>query len=134
MTVPFRVAAAAAVTLLLGTQGQAQSVNCDQAMDQASMTLCAGQDYKAADKKLNAAYSALTRGLPAEDMARLKTAQRSWITYRDRMCDFVGAPSNGGSIHAMVVANCLTAITNAQTDILTTQGTCQEGDVTCVAR
>ena len=52
----------------------------------AAMQDCIGEEYSHQDTRLNAAYGALRKSLPADRMALLRTEQRSWIDGRDRGC------------------------------------------------
>lgn len=49
----------------------------------AGQTSCEGEAARAYDRRLNAAYTALMRRLPAGAAAQLRAAQRSWIAFRD---------------------------------------------------
>ena len=52
--------------------------------------------------------------------------------FRDRECAFIGAPSAGGSIHGMIVAQCQARLTRVRVKDLEAQLNCQEGDLSCV--
>jgi uncharacterized protein YecT (DUF1311 family) len=52
----------------------------------AAMQACIGEEYGYQDTRLNAAYGALRKSLPAQRMASLRTEQRGWIAERDRNC------------------------------------------------
>lgn len=116
---------------LFSTGANAQS-NCSYAADQASLNRCADQALKAADATLNRTYKALMRQLDAPSQQRLKKAQRAWIAYKDAQCAFEAEPYLGGSIHPMVLATCLEAVTTSQTGLLEKRLYCEEGDVSCV--
>ena len=90
--------------------------DCNNPMDQSTMNICADKDYRAADKKLNDVYSKVMTALDdAGYRAKLKTAQRAWIQYRDTECTFEVAENEGGSIYPLVYAGCLTRLTGART-------------------
>ena len=61
------------------------------------------------DKRLNAAYGSLMRGVDAEQRDPLRAAQRLWIQYRDANCRFYG--SRQGSISQILAAECVRAMT-----------------------
>ncbi|WP_448663560.1 lysozyme inhibitor LprI family protein [Sphingomonas sp. CJ20] len=44
---------------------------------------CEAAAMRSYDRRMNAAYTALMRTLPAPAAARLKAAQRAWLAYRD---------------------------------------------------
>jgi uncharacterized protein YecT (DUF1311 family) len=58
---------------------------CAKATTQYDMNQCAGQISGAADKELNATYQAVLRKWAAypELIAKLRQAQRAWLSYRD---------------------------------------------------
>ncbi|MDN5787984.1 lysozyme inhibitor LprI family protein [Pseudorhodobacter sp.] len=118
---------------LTGFGANAQSGNCANAADQATLNLCANQELKTADARLNKTYRALTRKLGPDSLNRLKKGQRAWIAYRDAICAFEAAPSQDGSIYPMVMADCLAAVTASQTALLEDQLNCEEGDMSCVS-
>ncbi|MDE2631298.1 MAG: DUF1311 domain-containing protein, partial [Alphaproteobacteria bacterium] len=62
------------------TAGEADGIDCNHAITQIDMDMCAHKDYQAADKKLNDVYRAVMAALDdAGYQAKLKTAQRAWI-------------------------------------------------------
>jgi uncharacterized protein YecT (DUF1311 family) len=104
------------------------SVDCENAMTQFEMNVCADQDYKAADKALNAAYKQVMAHMIKVDsdmgainpgyvgaVNALKTAQRAWIGYRDGQCELSGFSARGGSMEPMLVSGCLAELTKKRT-------------------
>jgi uncharacterized protein YecT (DUF1311 family) len=87
---PLSLTAAVSTILVIGMAGQAmaegESAKCfEQAKSQNETNQCAGQDVGAADAELNAVYQRL-QSLYADEpefLAKLKTAQRAWIAFRD---------------------------------------------------
>ena len=101
---------------LVAFAASAADINCAKAITQTDMNMCADKDYQAADKKLNDIYRKVTTALDdATLQAKLKTAQRAWIQYRDTECTFEVAENEGGSIYPLVYSGCLTRLTNART-------------------
>jgi uncharacterized protein YecT (DUF1311 family) len=112
----------------------ARAQECDRSDDsQQMMNICASEDYQAADAKLNAAYQNLIGSEDVEGKRLLQAAQRAWIAFRDAECAHATAASQGGSIHAMEVSQCLTRLTNERTKQLAASATCEEGDVSCAS-
>jgi uncharacterized protein YecT (DUF1311 family) len=109
----------------------AADIDCNNAMDQNSMNMCADKDYRAADKKLNDVYGKLMAALDDATKAKLKTAQRAWIQHRDTECTFETAENEGGSIHPLVYAGCLTRLTDARTKKLQSYFTCWKNADKC---
>jgi uncharacterized protein YecT (DUF1311 family) len=116
---------------ILGGPALAAGIDCKNAPDQLSLNVCADQDYKASDAKLNEAYRALLAHVTKPGQAKLQKAQRAWVAYRDAQCDFDTMGSSAGSIYPMVHAACLSGLTQTQTKQLTQQLHCEEGDVSC---
>jgi len=111
--------------LLLTAPAFGGDIDCRNAMDQSTMNRCADQAYRAADAKLNAAYGKLMAAQSDDGFkAKLKAAQRAWISFRDAECTFETADNEGGSIHPMVYAGCLTRLTKERTKALEAQLAC----------
>ena len=92
----------------------------------------AGTALQDADRQLNAVYSKLRARLSPESRARLQAAEEAWIRFRDLECAFIGAPTTGGSIHGMIVAQCQARLTLVRVKDLEAQLNCPEGDLSCV--
>ncbi|TIU49023.1 MAG: lysozyme inhibitor LprI family protein [Mesorhizobium sp.] len=121
-----------AVLAVLAASAAARAQECDRSDDsQQMMNICAGEDYQAADAKLNAAYQALIGSDDAGGKRLLQVAQRAWISFRDAECAHNTAASAGGSIHAMEVSQCLTRLTNDRIKQLAASANCEEGDASC---
>ena len=114
-----------AVLLVLATSNttaQEQKKDpCADAQSQLEMNMCWGNQYKAADSRLNAVYREFTSKLNPEETAQLRTAQLAWIKFRDANCEFVADQYKGGSIRPMIAAMCLADVTNARTSELKAQ-------------
>jgi uncharacterized protein YecT (DUF1311 family) len=108
-------------------------VDCDNAMAQIEMNICANRDYQTADTELNAVYkkamaAAHEMDVQAKEMGEhyvgavdaLKRAQRSWIGYRDGQCELAGFEARGGSMEPMLVSGCLADLTRKRTAELKT--------------
>ena len=115
---------AAMVTPALPLPGHAQT--------QMDLNQQVGVALKDADRQLNAVYTKLRSRLGPESRARLQAAEEAWIRFRDRECAFIGAPTAGGSIHGMIVAQCQARLTLVRVKDLEAQLNCQEGDLSCV--
>jgi len=102
------------------------------AQSQMDLNQQAGTALQDADRQLNAAYTKLRTRLGPESRARLQAAEEAWIRFRDKECEFIGAPTTGGSIHGMIVAQCQARLTLVRVKDLEAQLNCQEGDLSCV--
>ena len=126
-----RIFLSACLVLLAGAS-VARAQECDRSDDsQQMMNICAGEDYQAADARLNAAYQNLISSDDADSKRLLQAAQRAWIAFRDAECAHTTAASAGGSIHAMEVSQCLTRLTNERIKQLDASANCEEGDASC---
>jgi len=117
--------------LALGVAMQAWPV-AGFAQSQMDLNQQAGAALQDADRQLNSVYTRLRTRLSPESRARLQAAEEAWIRFRDRECVFIGAPTAGGSIHGMIVAQCQARLTLVRVRDLETQLNCQEGDLSCV--
>jgi uncharacterized protein YecT (DUF1311 family) len=123
-----------ACLVLLAGISIVRAQECDRSDDsQQMMNICAGEDYHAADARLNAAYQDLISSDDADGKRLLQAAQRAWIAFRDAECAHSTAASAGGSIHAMAVSQCLTKLTDDRTRQLAAAANCEEGDVSCAS-
>lgn len=107
--------------------------DCDNATTQTDMNACAGRQYQAADKELNAVYQQITQRLKgdADTKKLLVGAQRAWVAFRDAECEFAASGVSGGSVYPLIQLNCLTAQTASRTKALDEYLKCQEGDLSC---
>jgi len=58
---------------------------------------CISVEFEVQDKRLNAAYAKALAALPASRKASLRTAQRTWIAYRDQWCDITYDRESGSA-------------------------------------
>ncbi len=106
-------------------------IDCKNAATQMELDYCAGQDFKAADAKLNALYQQLMGKYDVADQALLRAAEEKWIAWRDSECAFETALTVGGTIHSMMETQCDTEKTAAHIKELERERDCQEGDISC---
>jgi uncharacterized protein YecT (DUF1311 family) len=103
-------------------------LDCENAVTQAEMNMCAAMDYEKADAELNKIYAEVRgnmrewdrelSGMGAEMAGAekaLTAAQRGWIAYRDGACELAGFEARGGSMEPMVVSGCLAEMTTRRT-------------------
>ena len=82
---------------------------CGNAPTTLAIVSCIQSKTQAADKRLNASYAALQRGVEAGQREALRAAQRIWIQYRNANCAFYGAEE--GTIRSIKAAECLRVMT-----------------------
>lgn len=127
---------------ILATSAFAQEqpeVDCQKAVTQMNLNICADQEYQAADAELNKSYRKAIAAMQDTDeelgeidvayvgaVEALKKAQRAWIGYRDGQCELAGFEARGGSMEPMLVSGCLAELTRKRTaelnELLETQG------------
>jgi len=125
--------AALAFGLFIPGAASAQAKDCANATTQLDMNVCAAAAQKSADQQLNKTYNTLIARIADQDaIALLRNAEKAWLAYRDQECTFETSMTVGGSVHPMMVAQCLEAKTRARTQELQQLLNCQEGDLSCV--
>ena len=102
------------------------------AQTQMELNAQAGDALKKSDAQLNAIYTKLRAKVSEASKQKLQAAQQSWLRFRDQECEFETAGTVGGSIHSMMVATCLTRLSDQRTRDLERLLNCQEGDLSCV--
>lgn len=73
------------------------------------------RDFVAADQAMNRAYKRLLAQLDKSRQAKLKTAQRTWLAFRDAHADFAASGFAGGSMQPMVYSGARAQTTMART-------------------
>ncbi len=101
------------------------------AQSQMELNAQAANDLRKSDQQLNAVYNKLRAKISDTGKAKLQTAQQSWLRFRDQECEFETMGTVGGSIHSMIVAICLTRLTDQRIKDLEAQLNCKEGDLSC---
>lgn len=88
---------------------------CANPMTQMEMNQCAIKEYQDADGELNRVYKEVMAKLRPEMQAKLKTAQKAWLQYRDANCDCASFDYSQGSIYPVMYYGCLKNMTVART-------------------
>ncbi|WP_294339806.1 lysozyme inhibitor LprI family protein [uncultured Sphingomonas sp.] len=80
---------------------------------------CLAADLDRADAELNRYYAAATKRLSQQRdtaaLAKLRTAERAWIVYRDAECDAVYESWGQGTIRGAMNLGCRITLTEART-------------------
>ena len=77
---------------------------------------CSSKKLAEADATLNKTYRELVAKLGDKKWElKLRTAQQTWIKYRDANCDFIMELSGGGSASTFEYNFCLADMTTART-------------------
>ena len=89
------------------------------AQNQHEMNLQAQQAFAKADAQLNKVYQKLLVTLDDESKAKLKTAQKNWIVFRDTEADFhADNEARGGSLAPLIYSSTQTDLTKERTAAL----------------
>lgn len=83
----------------------------DNAATTAAMHQCANQEFEFYDKKLNQIYQTLQSKVGSENKAALTEAQRAWVAFRDKECQFSSQQNAGGTIQPINLLGCYTNLT-----------------------
>lgn len=97
-----------------------EGTDCENQMDQSTMTQCAGLDFEKADAELNRIWPEIKSGAQESDAGSgksehvdaLMASQRAWLAYRDAECAWQGFEAHGGSMEPMLVNACLADMTS----------------------
>lgn len=70
------------------------------------MSECISEEYAVQDKKLNEVYKKLMSQLSDHRKQALREAQRQWIVYTEKNCDFYNDP-DGGTMSQLGAQECM---------------------------
>jgi uncharacterized protein YecT (DUF1311 family) len=97
---------------------EAAQVDCmNSATTQTELNLCAGEKLRQADTELNSVYKQLLAAAQKDRLAvaKIRTAQRAWLTFRDAQLEAVFPSKNKqveyGSMYPMCDAGLATKMT-----------------------
>ena len=121
------------ILMLTGSPVVARAGDCSNPQTQLAMNECAGAEFQASDRQLNATYGQLLGRWSQGNAARqrLIAAEKAWLGFRDAECTFAATTTEGGSVHGMVVTTRRTALTKDRIKQLTAYLHCAEGDLSC---
>jgi uncharacterized protein YecT (DUF1311 family) len=107
--------------MLMLAAAVSNSPDCKNTPIQAELNECAQAEFLKADRALNAQWKTTVivfRERSREDEARLRAAQRAWLTFRDAECEARWPFDLGVSLDKMLHINCLTNLTIERTEML----------------
>lgn len=96
------------------------TVDCSQwdRLNNYEMKQCSGRANVAADKELDTAYRQLMAKMDDDDRKLLVAAERAWITWRDRECDYetqgVSGYDKSGTGYGLEWGQCRVRLTKAR--------------------
>ncbi len=117
----FLLAAGFSLGNILSARAASGSDACLNANSNAQMLDCLSQEYKKEDARLNQSYQGLMKALGAKDQVRLKTAERAWVDYKAKNCDYYAGRYEGGSQAAVSALVCQVDMTYARAQELSTE-------------
>lgn len=96
--------------------------NCAGIQYQAQENQCYQAQFDSRDKELNKVYSSLTSHLKSrnltDELKQLRMVQASWITFKDKSCNFESSRFKGGSLETTVKYRCLSQETLHRAKVL----------------
>lgn len=87
---------------------------CNNAYTQFELNKCTAINLEREDRLLNQSYKKLRTFLDYSEKEQLKQAQRAWINFRDKSCEFSSRELEGGSAYRMEHNSCLTNYTKSR--------------------
>ena len=103
-------------------------VDCSRPANTPEINSCLDRELKANDTRLNETYQELLKTLRSMEefnkmpkgllVDSLRAAQRAWITYRDRNCDFQSRLMYGGTATGSDYLSCKARMTKERLDEL----------------
>jgi uncharacterized protein YecT (DUF1311 family) len=90
--------------------------DCGAITAQQEMNACFGRAFERADAQLNVVYATVLKGASddAKGIALLRAAQRAWVDFRNKNCDWQAHGEEGGSVYPTEVATCEIRMTEAR--------------------
>ena len=119
------------VLLLAAPAFAADDGPCAKETSQMGLNQCFGKVADAADAKLNRLYKELIGKAEGKEKDSLRDAQRAWIAYRDKECDYETIAEEGGSIRPMEISICVADKTNARVKEFESFLKCAPSDLSC---
>lgn len=114
--------------ILLFMAAAVSAPDCNNAMTQLDMNVCAGRRFAAADAEMNRQWKVTAAAMKDRDrnldrrhdkrsgyFEALLKAQRAWLAYRDAHCISEGYGARGGSMEPMLVSGCKAKLTTDRT-------------------
>ncbi len=116
---PFSISTA---VILAAASALSHAGLCDSVEETDRLIQCLGGENTKADALLNAEYSRLRGRLSPERRDQLREAQRAWIVFRDKDCEFEASAAAGGQAYEPLYVSCQTDKTMRRIKELKGQG------------
>lgn len=109
----------------------AEDDECAKETAQMGLNQCYGRLADKADAELNKLYQQLIAKSEGKEKDSLRAAQRAWVAYRDKECDYETVAEEGGSIRPMEIAICVADKTRARVKEFKSFLACAPSDLSC---
>ena len=114
LTVPLLLSAITPITIIVSQvapKNIVAQVNCNPTGTSLQVKQCTINQYKLLDQNLNESYDKLLSQLSGERKHTLVLAQRSWLVFREKTCNFEASNTKHGGIDGFLYTNCLKNLT-----------------------
>lgn len=89
------------------TSMSAQAAYCTGLTTQMSINQCLNKQLQASDRQLGKVYNGYMKTLSKSQQTNLRAAQRLWVQFKEKDCQYVASHYQGGSMQPAVLAQCL---------------------------
>ncbi|ENW50466.1 lysozyme inhibitor LprI family protein [Acinetobacter baumannii] len=101
---------------------------CSNLPNQTALNNCSANALNSANQKINIAYANYMKELSPTEKLQLKEAQRAWIQYKEKDCQFQSSPVLKGSLYPFVHNACLVEKTETRIKELQDMQECRSGN------
>lgn len=101
---------------------------CSNLPNQNALNSCSSSVLNSANQKINTVYANYMKELNSTEKLQLKEAQRAWIQYKEKDCQFQSSPVLKGSLYPFVHNACLVEKTETRTKELLDMQECRSGN------
>lgn len=91
---------------------------CKKAKNSTDELACANQKYEHLQEDLSEIYDSILAAQKGEALDAFRTAQQSWVLYRDQECAWEAASDEGEALNRLRELTCLYKVTEARTRLL----------------
>ncbi|WP_202743949.1 lysozyme inhibitor LprI family protein [Acinetobacter calcoaceticus] len=101
---------------------------CSNLPNQSALNNCSSNVLNSANQKINTVYANYMKELSPTEKLQLKDAQRAWIQYKEKDCQFQSSPVLKGSLYPFVHNACLVKKTETRIKELQDMQECRSGN------
>ncbi|WP_289352960.1 lysozyme inhibitor LprI family protein [Acinetobacter baumannii] len=101
---------------------------CSNLPNQTALNSCSSNALNSANQKINTVYANYMKELSPTEKLQLKEAQRAWIQYKEKDCQFQSSPVLKGSLYPFVHNACLVEKTETRIKELQDMQECRSGN------